>query len=63
MNELHELLMAYAPYIGGVVIAYLTYRETKRKTRHDELHELYEDMKQQRDDLQKQLDEERKKNK
>ena len=62
---MHELLITYAPYISGImgaVLAFLTYRESKRKSQHDELHELCEEMKKQRDDALKQLDEMRKKN-
>lgn len=40
-----DLILKLAPYLStflAVVVSYLSYRETKRKTRHDELSDLYD---------------------
>lgn len=41
----HDVLIAYAPYIAGIVsvlVAYLSYLEAKRRTKHDEMEDLYD---------------------
>lgn len=40
-----DLIIKLAPYASAVMavfVSYLSYRETKRKTRHDELSDLYD---------------------
>ncbi|WP_179394995.1 hypothetical protein [Lacticaseibacillus absianus] len=42
-KDLHDVMIAFAPYIAAIIsaaIAYLSYRESKRKTKHDELGDL-----------------------
>jgi cell division protein FtsB len=42
-DQVHDVLIAYAPYIAGIIsaaIAYLSYQESKRKTKHDQLADL-----------------------
>jgi cell division protein FtsB len=42
-DQVHDVLIAFAPYIAGIIsaaIAYLSYRESKRKTKHDQLADL-----------------------
>ena len=53
---MRDVLIAYAPYFSAIVtslVAYLGYRETKRKSRHDELRELYEERKKEAAELKK----------
>jgi cell division protein FtsB len=42
-DQVHDVLIAYAPYIAGIIsaaIAYLSYQESKRKTKHDQLADI-----------------------
>lgn len=51
-----KALIAYAPYISLIIaslVSYATFRESKRKTQHDELHDLYDDIKTDNDKLRK----------
>lgn len=65
IKDIKDIIIAVTPFISGIIASLMTVlalRETKRKSKHDEMHEMYEDMKEQRDDALKQLDEMRKKN-
>ena len=58
-RDVHDLLIAFAPYIAAIIsaaVAYLSYRESKRKSRHDEVHGMYEDMKKERDEARAEAD-------
>ena len=51
-----KYLMGYAPYIAGIastLIAYLTYREGKRKNRHDELEDMNDRLRADNDRLRR----------
>lgn len=51
-----EILIDYAPYLASIIagiVAYLSFRESKRKTRHDELHDLYDEVKADNDRLKR----------
>ena len=53
------ILIDYAPYLASIiagVVAYLAFKESKRKTRHDELHDLYDEVKADNDRLRKEND-------
>lgn len=55
-----KVLIAYAPYISLIIaslVSCATFRESKRKTRHDELHNLYDEIKADNDRLRKENDE------
>lgn len=44
-SEINQLLVEMAPYISAflaVLVSYLSYRESERKTWHDELSDLYD---------------------
>lgn len=50
------ILINYAPYLASIIagiVAYLSFVESKRKTRHDELHDLYYEIKTDNDRLRK----------
>lgn len=50
------ILTNYAPYLASIiagVVAYLAFKESKRKTRHDELHDLYDEVKADNDRLRR----------
>jgi len=50
------ILVNYAPYLASIIagiVAYLSFIESKRKTRHDELHDLYDEVKADNDRLRK----------
>lgn len=54
-----KILIDYAPYLASIIagiVAYLSFRESKRKTRHDELHDLYDEIKTDNDRLRKEND-------
>jgi len=58
-----DFLIAIAPYVSAIAMAitgFLTYRESKRKSKHDELHELYKEVKDERDKYKEENDELRK---
>ena len=49
-----KILIDYAPYLASIIagiVTYLSFRESKRKTRHDELHDLYDEVKADNDRL------------
>lgn len=51
-----KILIDYAPYLAAIItgiVAYLSFRESKRKTRHDELHDLYDEVKADNDRLRR----------
>lgn len=51
-----DLIIKLAPYIAGIVgslVGYLTFRESKRKSQHDELSELYDKVEKDNDRLRK----------
>lgn len=51
-----KILINYAPYLASIIagiVAYLSFRESKRKTRHDELHDLYDEIKVDNDRLRR----------
>lgn len=51
-----KILIDYAPYLASIiagVVAYLSFKESKRKTRHDELHDLYDEVKTDNDRLRR----------
>lgn len=59
-----DILIAYAPYLSviiGALLGVLSYFESKRKTKHDEWHELYSEMKKENEELKKENLELRKK--
>lgn len=40
-----NFLIEIAPYLAGIIsaaVAYMSYRESKRKTQHDDLREMYD---------------------
>ena len=54
-----EIFIRYAPYLSLIIaslVSYATFRESKRKTRHDELHDLYDEVKADNDRLRKEND-------
>lgn len=54
-----EILIDYAPYLASIIagiVAYLSFRESKRKTQHDELRDLYEEIKTENDRLRREND-------
>ena len=54
-----RILIDYAPYLASIIagiVAYLSFKESKRKTQHDELHNLYEEIKAENDRLRKEND-------
>ena len=54
-----RILIDYAPYLSLIIaslVSYATFRESKRKTRHHELHDLYEEIKAENDRLRKEND-------
>ena len=55
-----RILINYAPYLSLIIaslVSYATFRESKRKTQHDELHDLYDEIKADNDRLRKENDE------
>lgn len=51
-----KILIDYAPYLASIIagiVTYLSFRESKRKTRHDELHDLYDEVKTDNDRLRR----------
>lgn len=51
-----KILIDYAPYLASIIagiVTYLSFRESKRKTRHDELHDLYDEVKADNDRLRR----------
>lgn len=60
-----KYIMAYAPYIAGIasaLIAFLTYREDKRKNRHDELEDMNDILRAENDRLRHEIERLRKEN-
>lgn len=65
-DQVHDVLIAYAPYIAGIIsaaIAYLSYQESKRKTKHDQLADLADRyikdndrLRRENDNLRKEID-------
>ena len=54
-----KILIDYAPYLASIIagiVAYLSFIESKRKTRHDELRDLYEEIKAENDRLRREND-------
>lgn len=50
------LIVKLAPYLAGIVgslVGYLTFKESKRKTKHDELLELYDKVEKDNDRLRR----------
>ncbi|MGK4178804.1 hypothetical protein [Lapidilactobacillus dextrinicus] len=57
---MNDVLIAYAPYVSliiGALVSLATFVESKRKTQHDELHDLYDEIKADNDRLRKENDE------
>ena len=53
-EEITKTIVSFAPYIAGIVsalIAFLTYREGKRKNRHDELEDMNDRLRAENDRL------------
>lgn len=51
-----KAIVDFAPYLAGIasaVIAYLTYREGKRKNRHDELEDMNDRLRAENDRLRR----------
>ena len=51
-----KILIDYAPYLASIIagaVTYLAFKESKRKTRHDELHDLYDEVKADNDRLRR----------
>ena len=60
-----KILIDYAPYLASIIagiVAYLSFKESKRKTRHDELHDLYDEVKADNDRLRRENERLRKEN-
>ena len=60
-----KYLMEYAPYIAGilsVLVAYLSLRESRRKTKHDEMMDLLDRVNKDNDRLREEYSELRKEN-
>lgn len=60
-----KYLMAYAPYIAGIIsatVAYLSLREGRRKTKHDEAMDLLDRVNKDNDRLREENEELKKKN-
>lgn len=58
-----KAIVDFAPYVAGIasaVIAYLTYREGKRKNHHDELEDLNDRLREENDRLRRENDQLRK---
>jgi len=54
-----RILVAYAPYVSLIIagiVSVATFLESKRKTRHDELRDLYEEIKAENDRLKREND-------
>ena len=54
-----KILINYAPYLASIIagiVTYLSFRESKRKTQHDELHNLYDEIKAENDRLRREND-------
>ena len=55
-----KYLMAYAPYIAGIIsalVAYLSLRESRRKTKHDEAMDLLDRVNKDNDRLREENEE------
>ena len=53
-----KAIVDFAPYIAGIasaVIAFMTYREGKRKNRHDELEDMNDRLRAENDRLRRDL--------
>ncbi|AAR04643.1 unknown [Lactobacillus phage Lc-Nu] len=60
-----KAIVDFAPYLAGIasaVIAYLTYREGKRKNRHDELEDMNDRLREDNDRLRRENERLRKEN-
>ena len=60
-----KYLMAYAPYIAGILsalVAYLSLRESRRKTKHDEAMDLLDRVNKDNDRLRQENSQLRKEN-
>ena len=60
-----KAIVDFAPYLAGIasaVIAYLTYREGKRKNRHDELEDMNDRLRADNDRLRRDNERLRKEN-
>jgi hypothetical protein len=60
-----KAIVDFAPYLAGIasaVIAYLTYREGKRKNRHDELEDMNDRLRADNDRLRRENERLRKEN-
>ena len=54
-----RILVAYAPYVSLIIagiVSVATFLESKRKTQHDELRDLYEEIKAENDRLRREND-------
>ena len=54
-----KILIDYAPYLASIIagiVAYLSFIESKRKTKHDELHDLYDEIKNDNDKVREERD-------
>lgn len=64
-SEITKAIFDSAPYLAGIasaVIAYLTYREGKRKNRHDELEDMNDRLRADNDRLRRENERLRKEN-
>lgn len=64
-TETTKAIVDFAPYLAGIasaVIAYLTYREGKRKNRHDELEDMNDRLRTDNDRLRRENERLRKEN-
>ena len=53
-EEITKTIVSFAPYLAGlasVIVAFLTYREGKRKNRHDELEDMNDRLRAENDRL------------
>lgn len=54
--SMDKILVEYAPYLAAIIASLaglLSYFESKRKSKHDELHELYVEVKAENEALRK----------
>lgn len=64
-TEMTKAIVDFAPYLAGIasaVIAFMTYREGKRKNRHDELEDMNDRLRADNDRLRRENERLRKEN-
>lgn len=64
-TEMTKAIVDFAPYLAGIasaVIAFMTYREGKRKNKHDELEDMNDRLRADNDRLRRENERLRKEN-